>query len=132
MAATTEEETVDAVSELLISKLPWVREYSASDNPNANLDIREIALVLIDSGHIAVVPPGVETVHWFPDDLVEWPHQDAHGEKLVSFGVVRMIERVPGKATLWVSEPGRTEPKPWPADECRLLRRINKNKEGQQ
>lgn len=73
----------------------------------------------------------VETIHWFPGDLVEWQYKDAYGAKVVTWGVIGMIERMPGKAALWVYVPGHEKPAAWPADECRLLRRVNKNKEGQ-
>ena len=72
----------------------------------------------------------VETIHWFPDDLVERQYEDAYGVKTVNYGVIGMVEREPGKVFLWVYVPGHKEPKQWPATECRLLRRVNKNKEG--
>lgn len=72
----------------------------------------------------------VETIHWFPDDLVERQYEDAYGVKTTNYGVVAgAAEQVSGRVTLWVYVPGHKEPREWPAEECRLLRRINKNKE---
>jgi hypothetical protein len=51
MAATEEELTVDAVTELLIQELPWVKAHS-EQRPDGNLDVRDIALTLIDAGVI--------------------------------------------------------------------------------
>lgn len=74
---------------------------------------------------------GISTIHWFPGDLVEWAHNDAYGAKVWDYGVVGMIERTLGSTTLWVYVPGHTDPRQWPAAQCRLLRRNNPNKEGQ-
>ena len=49
MAATPEEIVIDNVTELLIKELPWLAE-----NNRSNLDIRDIAMVLIDGGFIPV------------------------------------------------------------------------------
>lgn len=73
----------------------------------------------------------VGTIHWFPQDLVEWRHDDAYGNKVSDYGVVGMSERVLGTTTLWVYVPGHKEPRQWPAAQCRLLRRNSLNKEGQ-
>lgn len=74
---------------------------------------------------------GISTIHWFPGDLVEWPHDDAYGAKVFDYGVVGMAERTLGRTSLWVYVPGHKEPRQWPAAQCRLLRRNNPNKEGQ-
>ncbi|MGZ4659676.1 MAG: hypothetical protein ACXVYB_00185 [Arthrobacter sp.] len=74
---------------------------------------------------------GVSTIHWFPGDLVERVAWDADGIRQTYYGQVRLIEQVGGKVSLWVLVPGHVEPTRWPANECRLLRRNNPNKEGQ-
>lgn len=71
---------------------------------------------------------GVSTIHWFPGDLVEWPHEDAYGTKVWDYGVVAQAERTLGQTTLWVYVPGHSQPRHWPAAQCRLLRRNNPNK----
>jgi hypothetical protein len=74
---------------------------------------------------------GISTIHWFPGDLVEWPHDDAYGTKVFDYGVVSGSERTLGMTTLWVYVPGHSKPRQWPAAQCRLLRRNSLNKEGQ-
>lgn len=86
-------------------------------------DIEE-AIKVLSKGRGGVEP--VETVHWFPDDLVVRtvgmvPH----------YGEIVQSERVHGITRVWVLRPGIAKPELWPADECRLLHRVSKNKEGQ-
>jgi hypothetical protein len=91
----------------------WAKEGTVSDQVTTNEGIEP-----------------VETIHWFPGDLVEWAHNDAYGTKVSDYGVVSGVERVLGQTTLWVYVPGHSKPRQWPAAQCRLLRRNNPNKEG--
>ena len=68
----------------------------------------------------------IESVHWFPDDLVV-----RTVGMVPQYGLVVQSERVHGTARLWVLRPGIAKPELWSGEECLLLRRVNKNKEGQ-
>jgi hypothetical protein len=77
---------------------------------------------------------GISTIHWFPGDLVErWMEVDGKYGPVREpvFGLVAHILGVPDKTTLYVLVPGSVKAHPFPADECRLVRRVNWNKEGQ-